>query len=555
MPAGQSVDLGIPGTTDAVEIGRGGFAVVYRAMQPAFERYVAVKIFGNLTVDDATREAFQRECRAIGRIAGRPNVLAVHEAGMTAKGRPFLVMAFMAQGSLQDELDRTGPFPWPRAVDIGIKLASALDLAHRSSVLHRDVKPDNILISDDGEPQLADFGIARLTNVTRLARSSLAFTPAHVPPEVAAGQPATAVGDVYSLASTLFMLIAGRAAFVERPEDTLFTVMNRVSTAPVPNLLRPRRVPEAVCAAIERTMAKDPALRPTSAAEFAALLEVARADALRQEAVQEEAKRTRPSQPPPIAATTPQQAPSAVGVPRSPAEPDRPTARGGGIMPGGGISSRPLHFIILADRSGSMKGEKIQSLNFAVADMMNHLQDWERDQESAKLYIRAVAFGDEVTWHVETPTPVSELRWQPLIPEGRTRMGLALKTVAEVLTPQRLERRALRPALLLITDGKPTDDFDEGLAALFSTPAGRSALRLGLAIGHGADESVLNRFIGDRNVPVLHADSAEEITARLVAVSIAISRMSEVGADRAAIARRVLGPADATSRAGDDLIL
>lgn len=529
MPLGRTVELGIPSTTDAVEIGRGGFAVVYRAFQPAFERYVAVKVFGDLSVDDATREAFQRECRAIGRIAGRPNVVAVHEAGLTSRGRPYLVMAYMSRGSLQDELDRNGPMPWQEAVDIGIKLAHALELAHRASVLHRDVKPDNVLIDDDGEPQLADFGIARLTNVTRMARSSLAFTPAHVPPEVAAGEPATAAGDIYSLASTLFMLMTGRAAFVEKPDDSLFTVMSRLSSAPIPDMLRPRKVPEPVCAVIENAMSKDPRERPQTAATFAVRLEAAKAESLELEKAEkraeEEARGTRKAPP---------------GTMSRPA-PAWPPQKGG-IMPGGGISSRPLHFIIIADRSGSMKGEKIQALNFSVADMMTHLQEWERDQESARLYIRAVAFGDEVTWHVETPTPVSELRWQPLVPEGRTRMGLALKTVAEALTPDRLERRALQPALLLITDGKPTDDFEEGLAALFSTPAGRSSLRLGLAIGQGADEQVLNRFIGDRNVPVLHADSAEEITSRLVAVSIAISRMSEVGADRAAIARRVLGP-------------
>ena len=196
------------------------------------------------------------------------------------------------------------------------------------------------------------------------------------------------------------------------------------------------------------------------------------------------------------------------------------------IMPGGGISRRPLDFFILADCSGSMTGEKIQALNFAIADMLPHLAIWERDQEQAAMRVRAVAFGDEAVWHVAEPTPVSQLRWPPLQAKGRTRMGRALEVVAEAMN--HLERRALRPAVILITDGRPTDDFDSGLAALLATPAGRSALRLAVAIGRDAELDPLERFIGDPSVPVLVADSAEEIADRLIAASIAVSRLSEV---------------------------
>jgi uncharacterized protein YegL len=199
---------------------------------------------------------------------------------------------------------------------------------------------------------------------------------------------------------------------------------------------------------------------------------------------------------------------------------------GSSIMPGGGISRRPLDFFVLADCSGSMKGEKIQALNFAIADMLPHLANWERDQEQAAMRVRAVAFGDEAVWHVPQPTPVGQLRWPPLQAAGRTRMGRALEVVAEAMN--HLERRALRPAVILITDGRPTDDFDSGLAALMATPAGRSALRLAVAIGRDAELDPLERFIGDSTVPVLVADSAEEIADRLIAASIAVSRLSEV---------------------------
>jgi uncharacterized protein YegL len=219
-----------------------------------------------------------------------------------------------------------------------------------------------------------------------------------------------------------------------------------------------------------------------------------------------------------------------------------PTVR----MPGGGVARRPLHFFILADCSGGMKGEKIQALNYAIADMMPHLAEWERDQEQAQVFVRAVAFATEPRWHIPDPAPVASIRWKPLqpVPKGLTNMGSAFALVAEALAPGRIERRALRPALLLITDGLATDPpgrFEAGLAALMAQPAGRAALRLSIAIGRDAQSDALNRFIGDPSVPVLVANGTEDIADRLVAASLAVSRMSEVGADRTAVARRLFG--------------
>lgn len=217
------------------------------------------------------------------------------------------------------------------------------------------------------------------------------------------------------------------------------------------------------------------------------------------------------------------------------------------LMPGGGIARRPLHCFILADCSGSMKGEKMQALNFAIADMLPHLAAWERDQEQAAVFVRAIAFATEPTWHVPEPTPPSALRWSPLasVPKGLTNMAPALEMVAEALAPGQLERRALRPAVLLVTDGLPTDPpgrFDSALDTLMSVRAGKAALRLAVAIGRDARSEALTRFIGDPDVPVLVADSTDEIAERLVVASVAVSRMSEVGADRHAIASQLLQP-------------
>jgi uncharacterized protein YegL len=193
-----------------------------------------------------------------------------------------------------------------------------------------------------------------------------------------------------------------------------------------------------------------------------------------------------------------------------------------------------------------MKGEKIQALNYAIADMMPHLAEWERDQEQAQVFVRAVAFATEPRWHIPDPVPVASIRWKPLHPvtKGLTNMGPAFAMVAEALAPGRIERRALRPALLLITDGLSTDrpgQFEAGLGALMAQPAGRASLRLSIAIGRDAHSDALNRFIGDPSVPVLVANSTEDIADRLVAASLAVSRMSEAGADRNAVASRLFG--------------
>jgi len=219
-------------------------------------------------------------------------------------------------------------------------------------------------------------------------------------------------------------------------------------------------------------------------------------------------------------------------------------------MPGGGISRRPLHVIILADCSGSTKGEKIQALNYAISDMLTYLQEWERDQEQAQVFVRAIAFATEPRWHIRDPVPVAGIRWKPLQPvtRGLTNMGPAFTLAAEALAPGQIERRALRPALLLITDGLATDPpggFEAGLATLLAQPAGKAALRMSVAIGEQAQSEALNRFIGDPSVPVILAGRTEDIADRLKAVSLAVSKVSETGADRGAVMRRLFGPADA----------
>ncbi|SCG68322.1 serine/threonine-protein kinase [Micromonospora halophytica] len=270
--------LGVDGCTDAVEVGRGGFGVVYRAWQPAFSRWVAVKV---LAADwhGPSRTRFERELRMLGRLSDHPHIVTLHQAGRTAAGNPYLLMAYEEGGSLSHRLRGGTAGDWREAVAGGITVAGALETAHRSGVLHRDVKPENILISGYGEPKLADFGQARPRSADRTdPRGRITASVLHAAPEVLRGAPASVAADVYALASTVLHWIHGAPAFTPATGESLDSLLRRIAVDPVPDL-RAQGVPDGVCAALERAMAKDPALRPATAAEFADELRAAQSAA------------------------------------------------------------------------------------------------------------------------------------------------------------------------------------------------------------------------------------------------------------------------------------
>jgi serine/threonine protein kinase len=262
----------IAGYERLVEIGRGGFAVVYRAEDTRFRRSVAIKLL-HTSFDNGDRSLFERECEAMGVVSRHPNCVTVFDSGVTDDGSPYIVMEDMAGGSLGQRLEH-GPMDWYEVLEIGIGLAGALQTAHDAGVLHRDVKPDNVLMSEFGLSKLADFGIARLEDrvFTRTGRAP--FTPSQVAPEVLDGDRATAASDVYSLASTLFTLVAGTPPFVRPGDESTFALMARIVRDPPPDL-RTRDIPGAVCDALERGLAKAPADRFESAADFGRQLQAA----------------------------------------------------------------------------------------------------------------------------------------------------------------------------------------------------------------------------------------------------------------------------------------
>jgi serine/threonine protein kinase len=261
----------IQGVSDLVEIGRGGFGVVYRASETDLQRTVAVKLLTG-EFDEDSKRRFDRERKAMGALSGHPNIVTVYRAGLTENERPYLIMEYMSGGSIAERLVREGPVPWQRAVEIGIELAGALDVAHQGGVLHRDIKPGNLLISSRGTVKLGDFGIARMVGAPETRSAVITASLAHAAPEIIAGRRPDERADLYSLVSTLYEMIRGRPPFINADDESLVPMLARIAQDPVPSLAGVG-VPPAVDAVLAKGMAKEPADRQQSLSEFAAELQ------------------------------------------------------------------------------------------------------------------------------------------------------------------------------------------------------------------------------------------------------------------------------------------
>jgi serine/threonine-protein kinase PknK len=263
-------ELEAMGLSGAVEIGRGGFGVVYRCVQYALNRVVAVKVLSS-EIDAESRERFLREEQAMGRLSGHPNIVDILQVDVTPTGQPFIVMPYCTRGSLEQVIREQGPLTWADSLRAGVKLAGAIESAHRAQILHRDVKPANVLLSAYGEPQLTDFGIARIPGGFRTSSSLITGSPAFTAPEVLKGDEPTVRSDVYGLGSTLFALLTGHAAFERQSGEKVVAQFLRITTQPVPDL-HGHDIPDDVADAIQHAMDTDPSKRPDSALDFGELL-------------------------------------------------------------------------------------------------------------------------------------------------------------------------------------------------------------------------------------------------------------------------------------------
>src|SRR6202158_917220 len=256
-------ELNAAGFGDAEEIGRGGFGIVYRCTQVALDRIAAVKV---LTAElDENRERFLREQRAMGRLTGHPNIVSVLQVGETQSGYPYLVMQYHRQGSLEARIRRLGPLALHGVLRLGVKMAGALETAHRLGIVHRDVKPANILLTEYGEPALSDFGIAHISGGFKTATGTFTGPPAFTAPEVLSGDPPSESSDVYGLGATLFCALTGHAAFERRSGEQIVAQFLRIASKPAPDL-RESGIPDDVSAVVERAMSREPHDRQSAAA-------------------------------------------------------------------------------------------------------------------------------------------------------------------------------------------------------------------------------------------------------------------------------------------------
>lgn len=274
LPAAPPI---LPGLAYIRPLGSGGFADVFLYEQDMPRRSVAVKVLPSDVRDPELLRMFNAEADVLAHLSAHPSIVTVYQAGISADGRPYIVMEF-CPGSLSQRY-RVERIPVPEVLTIGVKMAGALESAHRAGLVHRDVKPSNILITTFGTPVLADFGIS-----SSLARNSadevLAMSIPWSAPEVVSEQTAGSIAsEVWSLGATVYSLLAGHSPFErrERGQNTREQLRRRITRASFTPVAR-GDVPPSLQSVLARAMSREPQGRFSTAREIG--------DALR--AVQEE---------------------------------------------------------------------------------------------------------------------------------------------------------------------------------------------------------------------------------------------------------------------------
>jgi eukaryotic-like serine/threonine-protein kinase len=259
-------------------IAHGGMGEVYRATDSVLGRAVAVKLLAERYArDESVRGRFTREALAAARLSGEPNIVTVFDVGEHAE-RPFIVMEYLGGGSLEERIEQGGAQEVAQSLEWLEQAATALDAAHRHGVVHRDVKPANLMLDRNGTIHVADFGIASAAGTDSLTMTGTVLgTAGYLSPEQAQGDRATPASDRYALAVVAFELLSGRRPF--ESESITAEAASHVN-APVPSIAEIcEGLPEELDAVFRQALAKDPAKRFETASEFVAALRAALAEA------------------------------------------------------------------------------------------------------------------------------------------------------------------------------------------------------------------------------------------------------------------------------------
>ena len=251
-------------------LGVGGMATVYLAEDSSLGRKVALKVMAERYSEDGEFvERFRREAQAAARL-NHPNIIAVYDRG-EANGRPYIAMEYLQGRTLKQVIQKEGPLPAERAIAVAMQVLAGLRYAHEHGVVHRDVKPHNVLVGDDGRIKVTDFGIAHAGDPQMTEVGSIVGTAQYLSPEQARGRTVGPQTDIYSLGVVLYEMLAGRVPF--EGDSSVAIAMQHVSDDPPPLRSLAPLVPESLALVVAHSMLKEPTQRYASADEFAADLD------------------------------------------------------------------------------------------------------------------------------------------------------------------------------------------------------------------------------------------------------------------------------------------